>query len=245
MAAASAKFSSMDSNEPYDVEDEYFDPIPLTDSWGQFLSMRFRKRRGWYEGLGEKEQRLVRKEMKRIEYFREVFQDRKISDSEEDPPLVTKLKAARAEWNRLAFERCGAELSRCKAEENWRSCRILTQVLRREGNGVADDHFSIFTQEDDEKNPIDHSPDGSDYGHNGWLMLFKDGKRGTEMENRHCSGKFPHQKIEIQQLLSKEVDLLRRTENPNDLRYFHLPANNMAWVEVRGVPQHQRCLRAT
>ncbi len=233
MATPATKVSSMDSDGLYDVEDAYLDPTPLTDSWGQFLSMRFRQRREWYEGLTSKEQRLVRKEMKRIEYFREHFKDGKISDKHEDS-LVAMLKAARFEWNQLAFQRCQTELSRC---ENERNCRILKGILRRGGDTLAGDHFTLFTEEDDEKNPISYDPKDRDYGHNGWLMLFKDGKKGAEMDDRQCSGKFPHQKIEIQQLLhNKDVELLRRTESESDMRYFHLPANNMVWVEVRQIP---------
>ena len=236
IATASTEASSMDSNEPYDVEDKYTDPQPPADSWSQFLSVRFRKRRGWYDGLNDKEQRLVRKEMKRIEYFRKIFQDRKILGSDRDP-LVARLKDARATWNRLAFLRCETELSRCTAIGNDRSCRILTQVLRRGGDILADDHFIVFADKDDEKNPAGYSEDDRDYGHNGRLMLFKNGENGAEMDDQHCSGKFPHQKIEIQHLLhNEEVKLLKRTDDKNDLRYFHLPANNMAWAEVGRVP---------
>jgi hypothetical protein len=49
--------------------------------------------------------------------------------------------------------------------------------------------------------------------------------------------KFPHQRISIEDLLyNKDAlknPLMRKCED-NEFRYFHLPANNMEWVEVRG-----------
>lgn len=46
-------------------------------------------------------------------------------------------------------------------------------------------------------------------------------------------GEFPHQAISMRRLLyDKEHTPLRRTTDKTQLRYFHLEANNMKWVEV-------------
>jgi hypothetical protein len=58
---------------------------------------------------------------------------------------------------------------------------------------------------------------------------------GTDKKNEHVQGVFPHQKIPIEVLL-KDVEnnplLESSSHEDGPIRYFHLPTNNMAWVEV-------------
>jgi hypothetical protein len=218
---------SDDSYPPYTLEDDsqHADPIPPTDSWGQFLSMRFWKRRAFYDGLDEPEQQLIAKELQRIEYFR---RKRSASDAR---PFLALLEVSRTHWNAIAFERAQEELSKRRgiATEE-RNCRILREVRRRGGDTSSGAQFSILNEKDT-VNIMNYNPDEPDYGYNGWLMTFEDGRRG--IDDPRCYGRFPHQKISIRQLLyNKDETPLYRSENKNELRYFHLPANNMAWVEV-------------
>jgi hypothetical protein len=223
----------MDSNDldmAYSIEDQYEDPIPPTDSWGQFLSMRIWKRRAFYDNLNAPEQQMIWKELQRIEYFRDAFKSRKLS-AFDTTPLVSLLEEARRNWNTIAFERCQRELANCqRIETKERDCHILRAVQKRGGVASSNSEFSITS----ENNAIDlenYNPDEPDYGYNGWLMAFADGRQG--IDNPLCYGEFPHQKISIRQLVYNETETpLRRTENQDQLRYFHLPANNMAWVEV-------------
>lgn len=64
------------------------------------------------------------------------------------------------------------------------------------------------------------------------MILFKDSKKYTD---KTYPDEFPNQKIPIDELLYSED----RARNPlmkecpgGMIRYFHLPANNMSWVEV-------------
>ena len=221
---------SGDSDMVYTIEDEYEDPLPPTDSWGRFLSMRFRERRSFYDNLNVQEQQIIWKELHRIEYFRDAFKSRKLSTSD-TVPLVSLLEEARKHWNAIAFERCERDLAiRHGVEGEERNCHILRAVQKRGGEASSDGQFSIPS----EKGAIDlenYDPDEPDYGYNGWLIAFADGQRG--INSPLCYGEFPHQKLSIRQLLyNKKETPLMRTESKDQLQYFHLPANNMAWVEV-------------
>lgn len=217
-------------NATYSERDIYVDPIPLTDSWGQFLSMRFGEREAFYSGLPESEQKLISKELMRIDYFRGVYKDRTLAPSD-GSPLTWLLEKARKEWNASAFARCQAELAKRQGNHlEARNCRILREVHRRGGKPGVD--VRIPTSSEKRRSLANYNPAEPDYGYNGWLMMFEDGKRG--IDDPRCYGNFPHQKISIRQLLyNKEETPLSRSGNKKNLRYFHLPANNMTWVEVR------------
>jgi len=215
----------------YSIEDQYEDPIPPTDSWGRFLSMRFRERRAFCDSLNVPEQQMIWKELQRIEYFRDAFKNRSLSASD-TAPLESLLEDARKKWNTAAFERCEAEIAKIqdvKIQE--RNCHILRAVQKRGGAVPAEGQFPIIS----EKDAIDlenYNPNEPDYGYNGWLMAFEEDGRQA-INSPLCYGEFPHQKISIRQLLyNKRETPLTRIENDDQLRYFHLPANNMAWVEV-------------
>ena len=221
------------SHHPYDVEDKTEDPIPLTDSWGKFMSLRFRQRHAFYQNLDPTEKQLVRKEVHRIDFFRDNFKERRLLDSDK-VPLVTLLADSRAAWNEAAFDHCRSKLSREDISHiSLRDRSILEAVWRRQGKLCSEGELPEPTEEDriDLRN---YEPDEPDYGYNGWLMVFEDGRK--RKNDPRCYGEFPHQKISIRKLLyDKSNSPLTRTENKNELRYFHLPANNMAWVEVSGL----------
>jgi hypothetical protein len=64
------------------------------------------------------------------------------------------------------------------------------------------------------------------------MILFKDSKKHTDPDYPE---KFPDQKIPLDDLLYREdkaTNPLMKECPPNMIRYFHLPANNMSWVEV-------------
>jgi hypothetical protein len=68
-----------------------------------------------------------------------------------------------------------------------------------------------------------------------YALAFKDGK-GVTIDNELCSGKFPDQKIVVHDLLRSENSPLGKhtaesTASSGNVRYFHLPSNNMQWVE--------------
>lgn len=70
------------------------------------------------------------------------------------------------------------------------------------------------------------------YGLNANMILFKDSKKYTD---RDYPNEFPNQEIPIDELLYSEDGARNPLVNEcpkNVIRYFHLPANNMGWVEV-------------
>jgi hypothetical protein len=230
MDKCEVRMNSHAPNATYSERDIYVDPIPLTDSWGQFLSMRFGEREAFYNSLSEPEQKLISKELMRIDFFRSVYKERPLASSD-GIPLTSLLDEARKEWNMSAFGRCHIELAKRQGHpEEARNCNILREVQRR--GGRPGDNVWIPTMP---KSLSNYNPAEPDYGYNGWLMVFEDGKRG--IDDPRCYGNFPHQKISIRQLLyNKEETPLARSDSKEDLRYFHLPANNMTWVEAR--PHH-------
>jgi hypothetical protein len=84
-----------------------------------------------------------------------------------------------------------------------------------------------------EQGPEDSAPSPpTRYCLNANMILFKDSKKYTD---KTYPDEFPNQKIPIDELLYSED----RARNPltkecpgGMIRYFHLPANNMSWVEV-------------
>lgn len=80
------------------------------------------------------------------------------------------------------------------------------------------------------ESPEPRSPNG--YGLNANMILFNDSKKYTDPDYPE---EFPNQKIPLDDLLYKEdkaINPLYKECPKNMIRYFHLPANNMSWVEV-------------
>ena len=56
---------------------------------------------------------------------------------------------------------------------------------------------------------------------------------GHDSDDTSFSGRFPNQKIPAETLLDQRQDSpLKRSSGSNCIRYFHIPTNNMKWVEV-------------
>jgi hypothetical protein len=71
------------------------------------------------------------------------------------------------------------------------------------------------------------------------IIYFKKKEHGQHLEphdhEKFLPSKFPDQKIKLSQLLKDDLDnnpLMWKCEK-DMIRYFHLPANNMEWIEVR------------
>lgn len=82
--------------------------------------------------------------------------------------------------------------------------------------------------------PLVASEDKPDYGLKACIMHFVKGGGGHTHIHKHKKviGNFPNQKISVDELLTKSEDNPLNEEcPPNRLRYFHLPTNNMAWIE--------------
>jgi hypothetical protein len=73
---------------------------------------------------------------------------------------------------------------------------------------------------------------------NGFCMsayaIFK--KKSGFYDDERCTDTFPDQRIRIKDLLynkDKNANPLMRECDEDEIRYFHIPSNNMEWVEVR------------
>ncbi|KAK0725084.1 hypothetical protein B0H67DRAFT_598462 [Lasiosphaeris hirsuta] len=234
--------------KPYHVEDHYVDPVPATDAWALYLAARFSRREELYESFTAPEKELVRKELRRIRYLKEYFSFHRLTPS--DCTLVVALERAHARWREHATQRCSEELVRCEREREMappadkrraalaaRNRAILEQVKHWQSEIYTDlqhqmspvSYISGLEAPDDR---IDDNPRESNYGYNGWVIVFEKGQGGVTLPHPLCHGKFPHQKIPMQRLLyDKEQTPLKRSGDKRQLRYFHLQANNMKWVE--------------
>lgn len=204
-----------------------------------FLSLPFRKRDKFKAELTEGELWHLQKELKRIEENRAIF------TREDNKELLNDLKVARSEWKREVIgkkvsyaEEITGEDVRSKKRGNQDLSRTYTpaqkkrylDLLERVGTWQADDPPDPPTETRQASN-VDTAKAG--------VMYFKKdhdspGWTGADLRHPKCVGKFPNQKIPIQDLLKETDDnpISKRNKPHDTLRYFHLPANHMHWVEV-------------
>jgi hypothetical protein len=234
--------------QPYCVDDQYFDPVAPSDAWAAFLAVRFSDRQELYESFSNHEKETVRKELRRINYLRGYFACHRLSASD-TLPILDCLEQSHNRWRERASRRCKDELHRCevaiarangyrRAELN-RERSILKQVEQWPTQEYARLRQSISPVSfipglEAEEDSVDDNPAESNYGYNGWVIVFDQQKGGVNLDHPLCHGKFPHQKISVQRLLYDKANTpLKRSADRTHLRYFHLQANNMKWVEVR------------
>jgi len=74
------------------------------------------------------------------------------------------------------------------------------------------------------------------------IMMFAKSVPFTT-KNPRCQGVFPNQRIPVYELLEEKSNnpLMEKCVD-GVIRYFHLPANQMQWVEVRNVLTHKPTL---
>jgi hypothetical protein len=231
----------------YIVEDQYVDPAPPTDAWAAFLAARFSKRAELYGGFSDHEREMVKKELRRIKHLRDFFEEHRLSATDASS-LLRSLERAHDTWRNRANRVCKEELHRIEVgiarASGYRRQELNRQrlVLKRVEQwpmleysdlqkAVAPENYipDLNALEDG----LDDNPAEPNYGYNGWVTAFKKGQGGVTLDHPLCHGKFPHQKISMQKLLYDEAQTpLKRSADRTQLRYFHLQANNMKWVEV-------------
>lgn len=159
-----------------------------------------------------------------------------------DPELRSLMDAhqrLRKEWRNEAKEKCHQNLMNVQSkinekkadeksirEEEQNQLRILQQVSKWEEDTEVPPRMqskpeSLSEMEDPE------------YGMFARIMYFKKGEGGYTHESEPIEGRFPDQKIQLKLLLDgSERNPLTKPCSTNEYRYFHLPANNMAWIAV-------------
>lgn len=103
--------------------------------------------------------------------------------------------------------------------------RILEAIPRWERNPVE---TSIKPTGDTKK-----AKENMNYNIKGGIMYFH--SNGEDKERPYVEGRFPHQKIPIEILLSDVPGnpiMESSSHETGPIRYFHLPTNNMDWIEV-------------
>lgn len=71
------------------------------------------------------------------------------------------------------------------------------------------------------------------FGMNAYAIFFRD---SVPYKDEHCSDQFPNQKILIKDLIynrDEKTNPLLRKAAKKEIRYFHIPGNNMEWIEVK------------
>ena len=232
----------------YDLDDCYPDLNKGPDVWSEYLRTRIGRRRQLYESLDASEQDLIRKEVRRIRYFRNHFKDYRVFP-DDTLSLVALLQDSRQKWRDIAVRRAPEEMAKCQRQFDKegpgrngirkRNLAILHHVHMWKTDEFAAARDAMLP--DAYMPDLDSGPDNSeddpqkpDYGYNGWIAVWEEDKGWVSIDHPLVHGSFPHQKISIQQFLyNKEGTPLKRSSRKDQLRYFHLPANNMKWVEVR------------
>jgi len=230
--------------QPPQVEDEFADATPPTDAWAAFLSARFSQRKELYQKLADHEKGIVRKELRRIRYLRAYFEEHRLS-ANDSSSLTTLLDRSHSTWKDHASRRCKDELHRYEVgiartsgyrrQELNKQRLILAQVQQWTTPEYA--HIqelaapeSFIPGLDAMDDSADDNPAKQDYGYNGWVIAFRKHQGGVTLEHNLCH---EEQEISMQRLLyDKEHTPLKRSADKTRLRYFHLQANNMKWVEV-------------
>ena len=168
-----------------------------------FGCLRFDERQAFFEGLNKADKLTLRI----VEEEARIFKLREAfeADGSNTPrgKLLVRFKVTRNHWSRPTARSRSEALPQAPTQVD----RASHQKLEK--NNIDLDDFNANLIYFKGARPYDH-PDFPDE-------------------------KFPNQKIPLRQLLKedKEKNPLMRECEKDMIRYFHLPANNMVWVEVR------------
>ena len=230
-----------------DLKAIYDDPeYAKDDDLKTFMSMRdngHQTRRQYLDGLSAKRQERLTHERDRIASLRVKFF---ANPTKQD--LIATHELRRKEWRdeakenrkrhlnelqtrRLKFEASDpvpVEETAEKRNKLLNEERILNAILH-----WPPDEASATPQPTGQPEP---GKNKGKYGLKACIMHFKKGGGGHTHKHLHeeVAGDFPNQKIPIEHLLKDSPNNPLKEEcRDNMYRYFHLPTNNMAWIEVR------------
>jgi hypothetical protein len=168
-----------------------------------FGCLRFEDRPAFFEGLNETDK--LRLRIAEEEARISKLREAFEVDGSNTPrgKLLVRFKVTRNHWSRPTAR------SRSEAPPQAQTREAQASQQKQEENNIDLDDFNANLIYFKGARPYDH-PDFPDE-------------------------KFPNQKIPLRQLLKEDKEknpLMWKCEN-DMIRYFHLPANNMVWVEVR------------
>lgn len=231
--------------EQDDLKALYEDPhYGKYDPFVTYMSMRYENRDQFLESLNPGLQLRIKHEMARIDKLRT-----RISRQQHQHQVLAPLKENLKQWkneaktnqaqNILEVEKRRSRLFAVSVPADEEGENRWSRMYKRLANEMRIlkaisqwplDQPSIPPRVAGE--PAD--AETNTYGFKAPIMYFNKGAGGHTHNHKHpkVTGVFPNQKIEVKYLLADTEDNpLKEPCLPNRIRYFHLPANNMAWVE--------------
>jgi hypothetical protein len=192
------------------------------DPINTYLGLRYSARTQFKEKVSKEAEKRIQKEEDRIQKLRVRFAPCNNEKNNKRKELMESLKTTRQEWKKEA------SLDAERRLEKWVRGREGDLALLRRVK-CWDTRVEAETGEVKEPEPL--------YGFKAGAIHFKkvpgSGYVGYDSKHKKYRGEFPHQKISLHDLLEEDKDNpLSATCEPGALRYFHLPSNNMSWIEV-------------
>ncbi|KAI9147648.1 hypothetical protein HJFPF1_12678 [Paramyrothecium foliicola] len=196
----------------------------ITDKLIHYVGcIQYCEREAYYDSLPEDTQLQIKVELRRIDYIRRV-----IESSDADKSLAARVTSSVSEWRKY---------SKKEVEKVTR----WSAIAKPERKGYRA-HNPNATRQAKEVKPEDYDPN-KDFNAYYIEYVKSEGKTNTELRPSGeflYKNKFPNQKLSVHNLLyDKSINPLSRKklaadaagQPPDRIRYFHLPANNMKWVE--------------
>ncbi|ORY60875.1 uncharacterized protein BCR38DRAFT_442746 [Pseudomassariella vexata] len=153
-----------------------------------------------------------RSELRRIDFLRE-----KIKEDKEDYHLVQKVEESRIAWrNSDEYQNNHKDVQRWRDNNDKKNGHPPAYY-----DPAVDISKTTYVPEKDVSVPF---------------IQFENGQPKEEDEDKSVPvwGSFPDQKTNLASLLDPEKhekSLLSKDKNPDRIKYFHLPSNNMKWAE--------------
>lgn len=243
-SVATASPSGLDLN----LMEIYDDPNYAKDDLVEYLSMRdngYKTREQYLNSLTDPKRKVrLEHERDRIAKLRVKFFANQTKQA-----LIATHEKLRREWRKEAMDNQARNLQEVETrrmkyessapasgDERTRRARVFMnekRVLEAIAKWKKDEPSTLpeptcFTS--------DAENDKLNYGLKACIMHFQKGHGGHTHKHKHEAviGEFPNQKVPIKDLLTNTVDNPLKESCKDDMfRYFHLPTNNMAWIEVR------------
>ncbi|KFA54065.1 hypothetical protein S40293_05549 [Stachybotrys chartarum IBT 40293] len=207
------------------LSSDFHDGEEITDRVTHYMGcIEFCDRESFYNNLPEEYQHPIKLELRRISFIRRVIENTQSDDTQSDERVAKQLVDSLLSWQK-------DNRANIKKVADWSAHWFPRRANARHHDPNSDRQVR-------EGKPDEYIPD-KDF--NAYFIEFS-GTRGLTDESKRddgsrvYKGKFPNQKISVDDLLhDANVNPLRKQTpakgQPKKIRYFHLPANNMKWVE--------------
>lgn len=216
----------------------------------RFMFQPFSSRENFKNSLPEADKKRIDEEMQYLRTIRE-----ELGQNANRQRVVRKLGRCYHDWRtniHLNVRRIQAEVQKSDLYGTWSCARVKEEDIQRlDRLARAEPSRSSAWRAQAGGDSASVSPASSDqyFGINSHAMYFRKSKEyftqegmagvsypetwnGHDSDDARFSGHFPHQRIPVKELFSQDHTPLKRQSNSECIRYFHIPTNNMNWVEV-------------